>query len=290
MINCNLCKNENFTYLFSFNDFNLVKCNNCGLIINNNPMSEEDSKKHYNKIYQGLNGFVSSSIYFSGRDFRLLEAKRRLGRIFKLKKDIKSILDIGCGLGFFLNVANNAEIRAVGTEISENAAQYAKSLGLEVILGDLLEMNDLEQNSFDVVTFWASLEHIYDPKSYLKKVNSLIRNNGLIVIETGDIDSYQAKLFAKEWRLIQKDHNFYFSSANLDKLLSETGFEIIKTEYDGFIESLTSQAGLKDLILNKFKKNDERKRKKYALLKEFLNSKMGELNLGDVMIKYAQKI
>ncbi len=117
------------------------------------------------------------------------------------------------------------------------------------------------KESFDVITFWASIEHLYKPKETLQKANSLLKPNGLIVLETGNFDSYLAKLSKSKWRLIQPDHNFYFSSITLDNTLSEAGFETIHTDNDGFVESIITQLGLRKITLDKFAQSSDDSKK-----------------------------
>ncbi len=274
---CNTCESDSSELYFLNGNFRVVKCKNCGLVYLDNPMSKEEAKKHYDEFFKGQGSNVAESEYAKGRSFRLLEASKRLDVICSIMP-MDRILDVGTGLGYFLYEAQNRGIQTVGVELSSVAADYARSLGLEVYQGDFLETDISER--FSAVTFWASLEHMYDPKAALRKAAELLVPGGLLVVETGDIGSIQARIFGKHWRLFQDDHNFYYSSATLDEVLRIVGFKIIRTKHDGFVEGLVKQLGIWRASLSPVT----------SQLKQVVNEWAGKLGLGDVMIKYAVKL
>jgi len=284
--NCNTCESKERSELFKIGEHRIVKCGECNLVYIENPMTPQQAKNHYEvEYYTGENGVASTSCYGSGEDFRIKEANRRIAGI----SGAKSLLDVGCGMGFFIKAANERGINAKGIDLSQNAVDYGRSQGLDLTQGDLLNMNGLESQSFDVITFWASLEHLYKPRETLKKAYELLAPNGIIIVETGDVDSYLSRLTKNKWRLLQPDHNFYFSSKTLDDVLGRVGFDVFKTENDGFVESIVTQFGLRNFVLNQFSKGSSISKRKSSSLKEIINTSAGKLQLGDVMIKHARK-
>jgi SAM-dependent methyltransferase len=66
-------------------------------------------------------------------------------------------------------------------EKSPKASKYARDeLHLDVKTGDLLHC-EYKDSSFDAVTMWHSLEHLYDPLYTLKEIGRILNNNGLLV-------------------------------------------------------------------------------------------------------------
>jgi ubiquinone/menaquinone biosynthesis C-methylase UbiE len=251
-----------------------------------NPMTPSEAEKYYEtEYYSGDKNTADNSIYNNGEQFRKKEADIRLTKL----GNIKSLLDIGCGTGFFVKVASDKGIRATGVDISQNAVQYGKDKGLDLIYGDILYMDFFEKESFDAITMWASIEHLYYPKETLKKVHTLLKPDGLLVVETGDVNSYLSKLTKNKWRMLIPGHNFYYSSRTLDDLLKRTGFETVQTYNDGFIESIIAQIGLRDYVLEKFAESPNNLKNKSSTLKEIVNQIASKLRLGDVMIKHAKK-
>jgi 2-polyprenyl-3-methyl-5-hydroxy-6-metoxy-1,4-benzoquinol methylase len=289
--NCNTCGSEDNNDLFKIDKRLVVQCLNCDLTYIANPMTSQEAKEYYEQeyyereYYSGTKGTASNSCDATGEQFRIKEANDQLDQI----GSIDSLLDVGCGMGFFVKAASERGIKATGIDISQNAVDYGQNHNLDLRQGDLLYLNDFAKESFDVITFWASIEHLYKPKETLQKANSLLKPNGLIVLETGNFDSYLAKLSKSKWRLIKPDHNFYFSSKTLDNTLSEAGFETIHTNNDGFVESIITQLGLRKFTLDKFAQSSDDSKKLTSSLKEKINGFASKLQLGDVMIKYARK-
>jgi|APSaa5957512622_1039677.scaffolds.fasta_scaffold08918_5 2-polyprenyl-3-methyl-5-hydroxy-6-metoxy-1,4-benzoquinol methylase len=287
MTNCNSCESEKHKELFNIKKHKIVQCQTCNLKYIKNPMTPEESKEYYeSEYYQGTDGTASTSCYSKVENFRIKEAEERLNRLGKTS----SILDVGCGTGYFISAASRKNISAIGIDLSQNAVDYGKKKGLNLIQGDLLNISCLENKSFDTITFWASIEHLLKPRETLQKAYELLKTKGQIIIETGNVDSYLSKIYGKNWRLIQEDHNFYFSQKTLDMLLKNTGFKTIKTEKDGFVESIITQLGLRSFILKKFSESEENIKNKSSSLKELINQSASYFGLGDVMIKTAVKI
>jgi hypothetical protein len=75
----------------------------------------------------------------------------------------------------------------------------------------------------------------------------------------------------------------------LDDVLDKAGFDITQTDNDGFVESVITQFGLRDFILNRFAGSSGDSKKRSSSLKERINELASRLQLGDIMIKYARK-
>jgi 2-polyprenyl-3-methyl-5-hydroxy-6-metoxy-1,4-benzoquinol methylase len=90
--------------------------------------------------------------------------RRRLNKIRRLLGlGSGHLLDIGCGPGFFLDVARAHGWQVSGVEISTSAAEYARhAVGLPVVTGSI-ESVALPRGSVDMVTMWDVLEHVPDP-------------------------------------------------------------------------------------------------------------------------------
>ncbi len=109
------------------------------------------------------------------------------------------VLDIGCGNGRFLSTMRKFGWQPYGVEKNPKASKYARDeLHLDVKTGDLLHC-EYKDSSFDAVTMWHSLEHIYDPLDTLKEIGRILNNNGLLVVAVPNIDSFVAKVFKTYW-------------------------------------------------------------------------------------------
>jgi SAM-dependent methyltransferase len=94
----------------------------------------------------------------------------------------------------------------------------------DIFYGELEEAN-YAGNSFDLVTLWAVLEHIYDPLGTLKEVNRVLAPGGTIVLLVTNFNSVPA-------RFMRHDdiprHITMFSKKTIAKMLMLAGFETHK--------------------------------------------------------------
>jgi 2-polyprenyl-3-methyl-5-hydroxy-6-metoxy-1,4-benzoquinol methylase len=204
-----------------------VKCKNCHLIYVN-PI-EKASK--INGDYSKMENTDAPII----RGSRLRTAKSQLGLI-KKHKNSATILDIGCGEGFFLFSAAKQGYTTKGIEISQNAAAYAgREFGLDVEARPFEELK-FPDNYFDVVTLWQVLEHVPYPLIVLKEVHRILKPEGLLATSTPDIESILAKIFRKKWWNLRRLHVNQFTSKTLADMLRRAGFNnVFPTKYREYI-------------------------------------------------------
>lgn len=139
------------------------------------------------------------------------------------------ILDIGCGGGHFLDNAG-AGWEKYGIEISEEARKVAASKGIKVFA--ILEETAFPENFFDVITMFATIEHLTDPKTVVEEAARTLKRNGLFVIMTGDVRSLKARVKGKKWHMYRPpEHLYFFCARSLDFFMGSLGFEKIKIIY-----------------------------------------------------------
>jgi SAM-dependent methyltransferase len=115
-------------------------------------------------------------------------------------KPCGQLLDVGCATGDFLDVMRQYPGWEVcGVELSDYASRYAREqLGLDVRTGTL-ESAQFPEAVFDVVTLWDVIEHLPDPLGTLRQIHRLLRPGGLLVFNTPNLESLDARLFKAYW-------------------------------------------------------------------------------------------
>ncbi len=84
-----------------------------------------------------------------------------------------------------------------------------------------------------------TIEHLKSPDVYLKKIYTFLKPGGIIVIETGDIGSWLAKIQGGKWRLITPPtHLNYFSNDTLAEILKRDHFQVLEKCYVPFHRTL----------------------------------------------------
>jgi 2-polyprenyl-3-methyl-5-hydroxy-6-metoxy-1,4-benzoquinol methylase len=193
-----------------------VKCKNCHLIYVNPIEKASKINGDYSKM-----GNPDAPII---RESRLRAAKSQLGLI-KNYKNGTTLLDVGCGEGFFLFNASKAGYTAKGIDISQDAAEYARrEFGLNVEAKPFKELQ-FPENYFDVVTLWQVLEHVPYPLTILKEVHRVLKPGGMLAVSTPDVGGILARIFRTKWWNISRLHINQFTSKTLKRMLENAGFE-----------------------------------------------------------------
>jgi SAM-dependent methyltransferase len=117
-----------------------------------------------------------------------------------------------------------------GVEPSAHAAQYAQwRFGLDVFQGRLADAH-LPSKHFDVITFWDSLEHTFDPLETLREANRLLVDGGVIGMTLPNWDSLDRVFFGREWIGYDAPRHLYvFTQPVLKRMFENAGFRITST-------------------------------------------------------------
>ena len=226
--------------------------------------------------------------YYAGlSDVRKSEAVIRLRSLSKLTIG-RTLLDVGAGLGLYVEAAIEQGWDAEGVEIAETALAIQQEKGLPVIHSSY--ENYESEKQYDVITLWAVLEHVIDPRLVLEKTHELLKPGGIVVIETGDISSKNAVKDGERWRMFYiAGHLYFFSGDCLDRILGQIGFDVIETRLDKWVEHTLMQNDLQRSILHANNFLPAWFVRLSSALKSTINLGMGSLGYGDVLIKIARK-
>ena len=155
---CILCGSSHRSLIYTKDEWNVYKCDNCGLGILNQRPDRDELTALYQKDY--FQSHYDNEISLNSPEMRkrLLQEKHRIFFFRKFKKEGK-ILDIGCGRGYFLLACRENGYDVAGIDISSDAAAYVKEeLNIPVHTGEIGNI-DIPDKTYDVITMWHSLEH-----------------------------------------------------------------------------------------------------------------------------------
>ena len=137
----------------------------------------------------------------------------------------RSILDLGCWVGFLLAVARERGWDTLGVEPSEFASGYARDrLGLDVIRDDLFEA-DLGGRRFDAVVMGDVIEHLPRPADALDRMADMLNPGGIAYLALPNAGSRLARRMGPRWWSVIPTHVQYFTRPSLFTLLRRRGWE-----------------------------------------------------------------
>ncbi len=187
--------------------------------------------------------------YNKRRFLKNIQAQHRWTVIRKYLKKFEvgtKILDIGCGHGLFLDYAKKEGFNTYGSDFKSPASQAAKDKKHKILEGPFLNIN-FGYEKFKVVTMWHSLEHFIYPEEALKKIKSLLDENGILIIAVPNLSCKGVELKDVGWVWIQQPfvHIWHWGPKSLPKLIEKIGFiskEIMTRDtwdanfiYDGYL-------------------------------------------------------
>ena len=166
--------------------------------------------------------------------------KNKLSLINSLKKNDKSILDIGAGTGDFLSFIQSEFISVKGIEPNQKARELAQEKGISLEQ----DLKDVKGKLFDVITMWHVLEHVPNLEETIRDVESLLKPNGILIIAVPNFYSFDAAYYKNFWAAFDVPrHLWHFSKASMNKLFSDklSLLKISPMIFDSFYVSILSE-------------------------------------------------
>ncbi len=175
---------------------------------------------------------------------RNITLKQKLNLINSFKTEDKSLLDIGCGTGHFLEICKNNGWKVTGIEPEKKARDKANLLIKNKVFNSD-KLKNLPKESFDIITLWHVLEHLPNLEEQVKLIHSLLKTNGTLIIAVPNYNSFDAKHYKSNWAALDVPrHLWHFNKKSIDLLGQSVGFKLKETKpmwFDAFYVSLLSE-------------------------------------------------
>lgn len=233
--------------------FTIVRCASCGFHFTQ-PRPEETVIGNYYKSedyvsHSSSNKGVINTLYGIVRNKTLREKVNWVSAVATGKE----LLDVGCGTGHFLSAASAKGFHAIGLEPDEDARKFAQEQN-NVKVCPISELYSLRENTFDVITMWHVLEHVYHLNEDVAQLKKLLKNNGYLFVAVPNMNSYDANYYKEYWAAYDVPrHLYHFQKLDIERLFLNHGFElkkIIPMKYDAYYVSMLSEKYKNGSIVN----------------------------------------
>lgn len=226
-MSCHICGEDKTRLIKKEGAWEVVQCKSCSFVYVT-PLPDEQFLHHHYQTYLPTGDIsieqwrtMMSDVF--KRSLNAIETRYGFNR--------GTLLDIGCGYGFFLELARQRGWRVYGVEPCAHARAYATSKSLEVDSKNIFA-RAYKDETFDVVTLFYVLEHLPDPLRYLKEINRILKPGGLLlarVPHTTPLVKF-LKILGIPNRLYDvPSHLSDFSPSTIAMALAKTGFNEIQT-------------------------------------------------------------
>lgn len=264
---CPACSNSSYlkyTYGFDYeyktssNKWKIVSCKKCQLLYLKNRPHKSTLDIIYPKAYYSFNYNKISFIARFGKSY--LDKIKFRKFLSKKNKENFNFLDIGCGDGRYLELMHRnyklKKVNCYGIDFKNDKLNELKKEGYSINFQDFEKFN--LKKKFDVITMFHVIEHVISPKKYLKKIYKLLKKDGILVLETPNYDSLDARLFKKSyWGGYHIPRHFViFNDTNLVKFAEKMKFNLSKkiflTGHYFWMMSFYNRLTDKNIFLKKF--------------------------------------
>lgn len=223
--NCPLCNSKQLIFNFKEEGRDLYSCKHCDLHfihpytqneIDRNPLSAEKQ-------------YISEKLAV---DFYLPYIKKNI-------RNKRSLLDIGCGCGEFLNRCKEVNItKIVGLENDPDRAIFAeKHTKCRIINKDFLKFKSSER--YDVITLINVISHIPDLNSFFVKVYDILEEKGKLIIKTGLMLNGFKRNNGYDWQI--PEHIHFFGNTTPEYIASKFNLKLAEKIMIPLSEDLISK-------------------------------------------------
>jgi 2-polyprenyl-3-methyl-5-hydroxy-6-metoxy-1,4-benzoquinol methylase len=256
---CDLCGATRFKPVAQQGGFWIYRCRECRLI-QVRPLPAETQSINQDYWHVDLDN-PSTRVSRWGSRCVYLHGLRRLEKWTGESIRGKRLLDVGCGMGLFLEIAMEQGAIPHGLDLTPEAVQLTRQLcKIETVEQGYFETCPLAPASFDIITAWGVLHHTRSPSQWLARAYDLLVPGGILLVKMPNVAFTAA---VSKWspllRLLHLPTSHYlasrpplnlygFTDRTLEGLLKKASFEVLTVESAhirgnaGFLGGLTRTA------------------------------------------------
>ncbi len=197
----------------------------------------------------GYYGVRYHRFYGAQSETAIVPEREDAARVAFLRKHCPrgKVMDVGCSTGVFATQLVAAGYDVAACDISEAACEEARGrLGAARVRHGTIESMSQEfaEGSFDAVTLMDVIEHFENIVEPLRAIRRLLKPGGVLFVRTPTLRSpffciadasytlTRGRYTKAIQRIYHAEHLYFFNHDSLQRLLSDTGFEMVTMAFD----------------------------------------------------------
>lgn len=239
-VNCYLCGENNPEFLLVGEEdltgkegqFQYVKCKSCGLSYQNPRIHMNQIKDFYDSEYiahrKKKDWGPLTPLYERAMSKHDRDKDKLISKFVSLNSDSR-VLDVGCAVGtFLLYLKDKYGCHISGVDFKDDL-EFPRFDEIDFHNGLFYEQENLQENSYDLITMWHFLEHCYNPMATLEKAKTLLSDSGKLIVEVPRLDSVSYALFKDKWPGVQApQHTVMFDKEHFIQMIEKAGYRVTK--------------------------------------------------------------
>ncbi|SHF51636.1 Methyltransferase domain-containing protein [Dysgonomonas macrotermitis] len=226
--------------------FSVYQCPQCGFAFTQDFPAESEIGIYYDApeyvSHTDSHKGIINTLYHQARKISLRSKVRFVQKCAAVKAG--TLLDIGCGTGYFLDAMRHHKWIVTGIEKSEPTRKYAhEKFGLNI--QDSEYLFEIPAKTKDTITLWHVLEHLEKLNETMANLHRILKDNGVLFIALPNKKSVDARYYQADWAAYDVPrHLWHFSPDDFEQFAAKHHFELVKIKgmpFDPFYISMLSE-------------------------------------------------
>jgi 2-polyprenyl-3-methyl-5-hydroxy-6-metoxy-1,4-benzoquinol methylase len=222
-----------------FPPYRVVDCPSCGLrFLSPRVAAEEAARLYEGERYFEDGGLSGGYASYAAMEPLLVRTFVRRLKLLSRPRPGARLLDVGCGPGAGLAAARALGWEPFGLDPSAAAVAAASTRFPERVRLGSLSDRLFQPHTFDVITLFDVVEHLYDPRRLAHDLDAHLSPAGRLLITTPNCESLLSRLTGRRWVSYKiPEHVIFYSPRTLREALRPL-FELERVRACGQLASL----------------------------------------------------
>ena len=258
---CDFCGGQTVFPKYDFGAHRILRCSGCTFMWLDPQPSEAELHEVYGEDYYRNQRFFEANgqtiygyfDYASERFVKQQDHQRVVDRIIRFLDLPETgggrLLDVGCGLGYLLDVAHDRGFRVEGIDYNPRAVDWiGRKYTFPAVAGDFMAYDG---GPYDAITMLDVIEHLPRPLEALEKAAALTRPGGIFALSTMDSDSLVSRLLGSRLEDFRRtrEHLYFFNRHTIRAGLERAGLEVLRIDSYGLTIRMSALAQRAKLAL-----------------------------------------